>query len=157
METIVTFTRWDMKFLGLAKYISTWSKDPSTKVGAVITDWENNVVSLGYNGFPKKVEDKPELYNNREEKYKRIVHAEMNAILLAKSNLDRCSLYTYPFAPCSNCAKQIIQTGIYTVVAPKLDENDPLFERWQKDLLFAKELLNEGGVDLYLIDKSSIL
>ncbi|NCA14162.1 MAG: hypothetical protein EBS89_08535, partial [Proteobacteria bacterium] len=75
---------WDRWFLGLAHYVSTASKDPSTKVGAVIVDAERRVVSVGYNGLPRGVEDSEERLHNREVKYKMIIHAERNAILFAQ-------------------------------------------------------------------------
>jgi dCMP deaminase len=67
--------------MGLAKYISEWSKDPSTKVGAVIVDDEKKIVGLGFNGFPIKTSDNEELYYDRDYKLSKIVHAEINAIL----------------------------------------------------------------------------
>jgi dCMP deaminase len=87
--------KWHNRFLDLAKFISGWSKDPSTKVGAVIVDKNKRIVSVGYNGFPKDVKDDNRLYD-RESKYLIIIHAEINAILFANKSLDDCILYTYP-------------------------------------------------------------
>ena len=70
---------WDVRMLRLAKHISSWSKDPSTKVGCVITDVQNRIMGIGYNGFPHGLADKN--LDDREHKYARTVHAEMNAIL----------------------------------------------------------------------------
>jgi len=78
---------WHLRFLDLAKHISNWSKDPSTKVGAVIFDSDKRIISVGYNGFPKNISDDPEKYLNREIKYQMVVHAEINAILFAQRNL----------------------------------------------------------------------
>ncbi len=77
---------WDARFLELARLVSTWSKDPSTQVGAVITRGKF-VVSLGFNGHPKGVTDSPGRLENREVKYRTIIHAEINAILTAKQDL----------------------------------------------------------------------
>lgn len=66
--------KWDFRFLDLAKFISSWSKDPSTKVGAVITDWDNRIVSIGYNGFPKNVHDCPNMLEDRATKYLSLIH-----------------------------------------------------------------------------------
>jgi dCMP deaminase len=74
--------KWDKNFLELAKTVSTFSKDPSTQVGAVIVDDDKRVISIGYNGFPKGVRDDHRL-DNRELKYEMIVHAEANALLFA--------------------------------------------------------------------------
>ena len=73
--------KWDKRFLALAEHIARWSKDPSTKIGAVIVDPNKRVVSLGYNCFPRGVEDSEERLENREVKYKIIVHCERNALL----------------------------------------------------------------------------
>lgn len=138
--------KWDFRFLELAKFISEWSKDPSTKVGAVITDHENRVVSIGYNGFPKNIADDNRL-QNRETKYKMIVHGEMNAILFANKSLEFCTLYTYPFMPCPRCASMIIQTGIQRVVSYN---NMP--ERWKEEFELSQYLFKEAGILLDLYD-----
>jgi dCMP deaminase len=137
---------WDNWFLGLAQYISTASKDPSTKVGAVIVDSDRRVISVGYNGFAKGVKDTDERLNNRELKYKMIVHGEMNAIIFAERSLQGCTLYTYPFMPCSRCASMVIQAGITRVVAPKSDN-----PRWIEDFKLSEEMFAEAGTEVHLI------
>src|SRR5690242_18395881 len=109
MDEIPGVEKWDRRFLDLAKFVAQWSKDPSTKTGAVITRGRE-VVSVGYNGFPRDVEDAPERYNDRELKYKLIVHCERNALLFAKQDLSGCTLYTYPFMSCTPCAGMVIQS-----------------------------------------------
>ena len=105
---------WIKRFLDLSKLVSTWSKDPSTKVGAVIIDPETKtIVSTGYNGFPRNIEDSEERLNNRELKYKFVVHAEMNAIMNALYNnrsVKNCILFVHGLPCCSDCAKAIIQS-----------------------------------------------
>jgi dCMP deaminase len=137
-------TKWDLRFLELAKHISEWSKDPSTKVGAVIADNKNIIVSVGFNGFPKGIADDDRLFE-REIKYKKIVHAEVNAILHAKKDLSNCTLYTYPFMPCSQCANLIVQSGIKKILAPIY-----INERWEKDFNISIETFQEAGVKLVL-------
>jgi dCMP deaminase len=134
--------KWDIRFLELAKLISTWSKDPSTQVGAVITDGIK-VISIGYNGLPMSVRDDVNILNNREEKYKYIIHAEMNAILAAKCNLHNFTLYTYPFLPCTNCASMTIQAGIKRVVSI-VCQND----RWKERLEQSKDIFNRANIDV---------
>ncbi len=141
-------TKWDIWFLGLAKYTSTASKDPSTKTGAVIVDSDNRVVSLGYNGFPKGVDDSQERLNNRELKYKMIVHCERNAMLFAQRSLANCTLYTWPFMSCSVCAAMVIQSGIKRVVAPQAPADK--LTRWGEDFELATTLFTEAKVDLEL-------
>tara|TARA_Y100000593_G_C4247930_1_gene305656 strand:- start:44 stop:508 length:465 start_codon:yes stop_codon:yes gene_type:complete len=131
---------WDKRFLDSAEHTSRWSKDPSTKVGAVIVDEERRVVSVGYNGFPKGVDDNCRL-DNREEKYKIIVHAECNAVLFAQRNLEGCTIYTYPFMPCPTCAGIIIQSGIERVVS-YANTN----KRWENDFKISRSIFSEAGV-----------
>jgi dCMP deaminase len=142
---MVNNDKWDYRFLELAKQIASWSKDPSTKTGAVITDNQNRIVSVGYNGFPQGVEDSQERLENRELKYKMIVHCERNAIIFAKRDLKGCTLYTWPFMSCGPCAGMVIQTGITRCVAPKNDN-----PRWQEDFKITEQMFHEAGVELIL-------
>lgn len=139
--------KWEYRFIDLAKFISCWSKDPSTKVGAVIVDSRNRIVSVGYNGFPVGIEDSQILLNSREMKYKKIVHAEANSILFANKSLDNCSLYCFPMFPCSNCCALIIQSGIRKIIAP-LSTNP----RWIESINLSIEMCEEAGVEYKLID-----
>ena len=138
--------KWDRRFIDLALHISGWSKDPSTKVGSIIVDDDKRVISVGYNGFPKGVDDDGRL-ENREEKYKMIVHAERNALLFANKDVKDCHIYTYPFMPCSVCAGMIIQAGIKRVVSVK-NENS----RWQEDFKVSRRLFHESGITLIEYD-----
>lgn len=139
--------KWDRRFLALAKHVAQWSKDPSTKTGAVIVDPNNRVVSLGYNGFPKGVNDSSERLENREIKYKIIVHCERNALLFSKESVVGCRLYTWPFMSCAPCAAMVIQAGIIEVIAPVSDNS-----RWLEDFKLAQTLFNEAGVKVRLLD-----
>lgn len=141
--------KWDIRFLRLAREVSTWSKDPSTKVGAVITDPENRVVSLGYNGFPRHIHDDEDLYADRDQKYKRVVHAEQNAILFAeKKNLYGCTLYTYPIPPCLNCTPFIIQTGIRKIVTIQPTVADSRYKERMSNWTKTKLLFDEAYIDV---------
>jgi dCMP deaminase len=132
--------------MDLARHISAWSKDPSTQVGCVIVDPDRKVVGLGFNGFPRGVEDTWERYNDRLAKIPRVVHAEANAILNAGRDLAGCTAYV-TLHPCCECAKLLIQSGITVVYAP----NDDLPDRWKDSLSMAQEMLRESGVRLELI------
>lgn len=134
--------KWDLRFLDMAKLVSTWSKDPSTKVGAVIVNNDNQIISLGYNGLPKKVPDDPSILNQRLEKYKYIIHAETNAILTTNSSIKDCILYTFPFLPCTNCASMIIQAGIKRVVSFECIDN-----RWKAPLQDSKSLFDLANIE----------
>jgi len=112
MENALT---WEEYFMTLALVASLKSKDPSTQVGAVIIDDKSRkLVSSGYNGFPRYIDDS-QIPQTRPEKYLYVVHAELNAILHAARELTGCSLYATVF-PCSDCMKTIVQTGIKRVV-----------------------------------------
>ena len=145
--------KWDLRYLGLAEYwANICSKDPSTKVGAVIVDRRNAIVSLGYNGFPIGVKDSDERLNNRELKYKMVVHAEVNAMHFAERSLYGCTLYTWPFMPCSVCAGQVIQREIKRVVAPYSDN-----PRWIEAFELTRQMFDEAHVVLEEVGKPSIL
>jgi dCMP deaminase len=141
-HTEAQMNRWDARFLGLAHEVARWSKDPSTKVGAVIVDDQRRVLALGYNGFPRGVNDDPDLLRDRNAKYARVVHAELNAILnaAAPSLLTGATIYI-THQPCSECAKAIIQSGIRTVVT-----NAQGLARWGDSQLVAWEMFDEAGV-----------
>lgn len=137
--------KWDRRFLSLAETIAQWSKDPSTKVGAVITD-EKKVVSLGYNGFPAGVIDCESRLQDRELKLRMTVHAEANAILTSKVDLVGTTIYCSK-PPCASCCGLIIQAGIERVVyTPSPDLNFNL--RWEKEMVAAREMFDEAGVDI---------
>lgn len=147
--------RWDRHFLQLALDHARMSKDPSTRVGAVIVGPDREIRSMGFNGFPRGIADTPERLNNREVKLFIIVHAETNAILNAVRvgiPTKGCTLYlaatddsgaVWGGPPCTRCTVEVIQAGIVEVVThpPK---NVP--SRWADDLAFAEVLLKEAGV-----------
>lgn len=141
---------WDEYYLEMAKLVSTRSKDPSTKTGAVLVGPYNEVISTGFNGFPMDMPDDVELYANRDEKYSRIIHCEMNALIFAKRSLASSTLYTWPFASCDRCVVHMIQAGVYRFVAPKLP--DHLQERWGKALEKTKQYISECGLELVEVD-----
>lgn len=111
---------WDEYFMGIAVLSSLRSKDPATKVGACIVDNDNKVVSIGYNGMPKGLDESQLSWNRGEDldsKYLYVCHAEFNAILNTRNGsvLNGCKLYVTLF-PCNECAKAIIQTGIKEII-----------------------------------------
>jgi dCMP deaminase len=139
--------RWDKRYLNLAGHIAAWSKDPSKKVGAIAVGSKGQVLAQGYNGFPRKINDSAVLYNNKESKYERVVHAEMNCIYNATYNgtsLDGSTMYIHGLPVCSECAKGIIQVGVKRVVTTAIDEATP--EKWIKSTELTKQLFMEAGV-----------
>ena len=141
----MSHTKWDERFLSLAKEVSTWSKDPSTKVGAVITQGKH-VVSLGFNGYPPGIEDKH--LDNRDYKYKRVIHAETNAILNAKQDLSDCTLYLYPLMPCAECAKLIVAAGIKKVYI-NMKAPEETLARYREGWYDSSMVMLEAGVEVY--------
>lgn len=135
-------TKWDHRFLNMARHIAGWSKDPSTKVGAVIVRPDRTVASMGFNGLPRGVEDTAHRLGNRDTKLALTVHAEINALAFAQEPLRLCTLYVWPLPPCVRCAASIIQHGITRVVSyePKPDS------KWWDSVMDAKELLEEAGI-----------
>jgi dCMP deaminase len=135
--------KWDVRFLQLAKLVSTWSKDPTTKVGACITDPYNRIISTGYNGFPRNL---PDFYQNREHKLSHTIHAENNAILFANRNLIGTTLYcTHPC--CIHCSILIIQVGISKVIVPTIDPD--FIRRWGTEGL---NTLTETGIQVKILN-----
>lgn len=143
---------WDLSFLKVAKvFAEERSKDPSTKCGAALVSPDKTQVILGYNGFPRDMNDDPELYENREVKYSRVIHCEHNAILNARRDLRGWTLYTWPFQPCDKCSLIVIQVGIGRVVAPVATEDQ--MSRWGKAFRISRDNFEEGGVYLDLLEE----
>ena len=137
-------TRWHERLMGLAAYVSGWSKDPSTRVGAVLANpYTNAVIGLGYNGLPRGIEDDHRL-NDRNERLSIVVHAEVNAILNANGTAYGATLYT-THQPCSQCAAAIINAGIKKVV---YIENEDFAKRWGYG---GVSLLTEAGIEVMAV------
>jgi dCMP deaminase len=108
------YPSWDEYFINIAEQVAKKSKDPSTKTGCVIVDSKKRPVSFGYNGFIAGC-DETKMSHKRPTKYLLVIHAEMNAILFSRRDLENCVLYTL-YAPCENCLKHVIQAGIKKIV-----------------------------------------
>lgn len=144
-------TNWDLRFMQLADYISHWSKDRSTKVGAVIID-DKEVVSMGYNGFPRGSNDDDDMRHERPEKYEWVLHAEENAIInAARKGIKTMNTTMYlNWFPCSKCAGMIVNAGIKKIVC----DNEPDFTNKQFGEGFKRSFqkLNEGGVEIVFLN-----
>jgi dCMP deaminase len=137
-------SKWDKRFLILAKEISKWSKDPSTQVGAIAVK-DRRILSTGYNGFPQNIEDTDERYYDRELKYKYVVHAEMNCIYNATQNgisLNGSTMYIATLPVCPECAKGIIQVGVKRIVMEKNDIDTV----WNQKFITSAKMFAEAGV-----------
>ena len=120
-------SRWDSRFLEVAKLFASFSKDPSTKVGACIADRHNRLASAAFNGLPQR----------------------------ASRPVIGCTIYVWPFPPCAACASVIIQSGLARVVAPS--PSSQLAERWGESIELAIMTLREAGVQVDILDLEGIL
>lgn len=135
-------TKWDTRFIDLAKLVASWSKDPSTQVGAVIVDKDKRIVSTGFNGFPQGVDDEA---TDRDIKLLRTIHAEENALLFARRDVTGMTVYvTRP--PCARCAAKLIQSGVSRVVYP-LPPVD-FVERWGNEMREANSMFSQVGTTI---------
>jgi dCMP deaminase len=143
-------TNWKDTYFDLVDAIAKKSKDRSTKVGAVIVGPDQEVRSMGYNGFPRNVNDEVDERHQRPLKYKWTEHAERNAIYNAARvgiPLKGCSIYI-SYVPCTDCARAIIQSGINEVVCKTLT---PL-PGWEEDQAIALEMMTEAGLTIIGLD-----
>ena len=142
--------KWQSRFMDLADLVASWSKDPSTQVGAVITSGKE-VISLGFNGFATRTPDHDHYLDSREEKYPRTIHAEMNAIL----RMDKRYRPPHPLQiyvthmPCVSCAAVILAAGITEVVTKR--PSDDFMERWPT-VDKVTTMFNEAGLKLSFLD-----
>ena len=142
--------KWDKKFIKLCMFISEWSKDKNKKVGAVIVDDDNVVLSMGYNGIPKGCDDNIECRYEKPIKYLFTEHAERNAIYHAARHgisLKGCRIYVTLF-PCADCARAIIQSGIKKIIAPEPNINH---EVWGDHFKASIQMMEEANIEIKLI------
>ena len=142
--TLILSSKWDKRFMQMAKFVSTWSKDPSTQVGSIAVR-NRTVIAQGYNGFPRGINDTTTRLDNRTEKYKFMVHAEMNVIYNAAENgvsLKDSTVYVYGLPVCSECAKGLIQAGIKRIVTPY--QSVP--ENWKVSTTVSQSMFGEVGI-----------
>lgn len=143
--------QWDIRYMKLAEEVSKWSKDPSSQIGAIAIGNKGQVLSQGYNGFPRGIHDHIDRYANREIKYDFIVHAEMNCIYNASFNgvsLKDSTIYVYGLPVCVECAKGIIQVGASRVVTNTANHPD---ERWYESCKKAEDMFIEAGLEYHYL------
>ena len=137
---------WDKLFVEMAKLVAMRSKDPATQVGAILVSPDKSKVHYGYNGFCAGIKDTEKRWE-RPEKYRRVVHGEVGAILHAKEDLTGWTLYITLF-PCEDCAKMVIHAGIRRIIYI----NEPKAE---SQLGYSKKLLKEAKVKIYKYGEQS--
>ena len=146
--------KWHKRFMEVAELVATWSKDKSTKVGAVVVGPDREIRSTGYNGVVRGVDDDIPERLERPTKYDFFEHAERNAVYnacLIGASLKGCVIYVTAM-PCPDCARAIIQSGIKMVVTHKVefDANTPI-GTWRDKLVYSEQMFKEAGIEcLYL-------
>lgn len=147
---------WDEYFMKIAKQASTRSKDRSTKLGAVLVGKGNNLLSVGYNSFPRGINDDVEARHERPAKYLYTEHAERNAIYNAARHgvsTIGATLYLYSSGfPCADCARAIIQSGVAAVVTME-GKFKGKGNIWNDSCRAGEEMLREAGIDIVVLDK----
>lgn len=136
---------WDQRFMDLARFIGSWSKDRSRQVGCILVAPDNSVRSIGFNGFPRGLNDDQNDRHERPSKYLWTEHAERNAIYAAARNgipLAGCRVYL-PWFPCVDCARAIVQAGLIELICFEPDITDV---QWGEGFKVSLELLEEAGV-----------
>lgn len=162
-QNIITSSiSWDQYFMSIAYMVAAKSKDPRTQVGCVIVGSNNEIVSTGFNGFPRGVQDLESRYRNSNYKYMAGNHAEENAILNAANlglKLRGCIIYV-PWLPCAYCAKMIVQVGVAEVVYhAEFPGNNPekCAQHWSESMIISREIFAEGGVKVRSINGRMIM
>jgi dCMP deaminase len=140
-------TNWDKRFLNLSAMVASWSKDPSTKCGCVLVRPDKSIAGIGFNGFPRGIDDDEQRLSDRDLKHQIVIHAEENALMFS-SNPYCCTAYIYPIIPCPRCASKLIQAGIAEVVAPKTRRR----KCGGMDMDLTRKLLREAGILLREVD-----
>jgi len=138
---------WEARFIDLAAHVAGWSKDPSTKVGAVAVGDSPNILSIGYNGFPPGIEDSPDRLNDRAWKNEHVIHAELNALFNAR--FDPVHLYC-THVPCHRCAVHILGRRTIKRVITPAPEGD-YAERWAESIARSNAVFDEAGVERILL------
>ena len=139
--------KWDERYLRLARHISDWSKDPSAKVGAVVSNSRlGRVVGLGINGFPVNIEDDDTRLSDKALKRDMVLHAEQNAILSASRDAIGGNIYVFGKPVCNHCAALIIQAGVDRVIASQPKPEAPDESSWDQKGRLALEMFEEAGV-----------
>jgi dCMP deaminase len=141
---------WTEYFLNIAEQVKLKSKDQSTQIGAVIVGGDNEVLSTGYNSFPRGMDDSKQERQERPEKYFWMIHAEANAIVNAArigSSVKNSKIYLTCSVPCADCAKLIINSGIVEVFC-KNTQDDVKGNHWIESKKKTLEMFKECNIKL---------
>lgn len=150
----MNLTNWDKRFIGLASHISTWSKDNSTKIGCVAVNNDHDLLSIGFNGIARGLDDSLPERQERPLKYSFYEHAERNLVYNAARigiSLKGSTVYLQWF-PCDDCSRALIQSGIKRIVCQEFKQDSERGAKWTKEweekCKVSKEMLIESGVKI---------
>ena len=139
--------KWDEYFINIAEQVKLKSKDKRTQIGVVIVGKDNEIVSTGYNSFPRGIVDDSDERQERPEKYFWFEHAERNAIYNAArigvSTLGT-TMYMTCGMSCSDCARAIINSGISKIVLRK--GKGAKGDKWNESSIRSIQMFKEAGV-----------
>lgn len=147
--------KWIEYFRSIALTVSSKSKDNRAHLGAVIVGEDNEIVSTGYNSFPRGINDDLEERQERPEKYYWFEHAERNAIYNAArvgTSTKGCSLYLSRWFPCVDCVRGIIQSGITTLYCDPLDPKEGN-EKYSESFKRSFQMLKEANIKIIYYEK----
>lgn len=141
-------SKWDKRFIDMATMVGLWSKYPGSKVGSVITDQKNRVISVGFNGLPSGIVDT--YSSDREDRLSRVIHAEENSLLFANRDLVGCKIYV-THHPCARCAAKIIQVGIREVHVDHRCLKGEFNDKWRQEITIATDLFNQSNTQVLFV------
>jgi dCMP deaminase len=140
---------WKEYFRGIAHQVKLKSKDRYTQIGAVVVGSDNQIVSTGYNSFPRGIDDTIDDRQERPEKYYWFEHAERNSLYnaaLIGVSTKGCTMYLTCGIPCSDCARGIINSGISKIVCERV--GGAVGNLWDEHAKRSIEMFNEAGVKI---------
>ena len=147
-----------LKYLKLAFYqANLFSKDPNTKVAAIILSNDtHSVLSTGYNGIPRGMDDNNPVRWERPTKYLWVSHAELNALCSAARHGTAVEngIAVVTMFPCCDCAKALIQSGIKTIISIKPDLESP---KWGEHFRISMDMFQEVGVQVFLFNQEDVV
>lgn len=140
---------WEQYFRNIAHQVKLKSKDKYTQIGAVIVGTDNEIVSTGYNSFPRGIDDDIESRQERPEKYYWFEHAERNAIYNAARigvSTKDCTMYLTCGIPCADCCRGIINAGIRRIVCER--SGGAVGSKWDEHTERSIIMFHEAGLEV---------
>jgi dCMP deaminase len=144
---------WVNYYKQLANTVKLKSKDKYTQIGAVIVGEDGEIVSTGYNSFPRGLDDGIDSRQERPEKYYWFEHAERNAIYNAARigvSTKGTTMYLSCGLPCADCARGIINAGVRRIFCERVDVTKG--DMWKESQERSWDMFMETGVDVCFYD-----